>query len=102
MIITLRILFCLLLMTVPLSAQLLVVQSVDVSRADLGKEESLDGIQAVCQEWRKRLRSDYQLGNSFRQLVIIREICEHRLENPASVEKIEVKVEAKKIEVKKS
>jgi hypothetical protein len=55
------------------------VQSVDVSRADLGLKEPLDGIQEICQEWRKRLRSDYQVGNLFRQLAVIREICEQQV-----------------------
>src|SRR5262249_43107781 len=55
------------------------VQTIDVSRADLGLKEPLDGIQEICQEWRKRLRSDYQVGNLFRQLAVIREICEQRV-----------------------
>jgi hypothetical protein len=55
------------------------VQTVDVSRADLGIKEPLDAIQEICQEWRKRLRSDYQVGNLFRQLAVIREVCEQRV-----------------------
>src|SRR5262249_15112818 len=57
------------------------VQTVDVSRADLGIKEPLDAIQEICQEWRKRLRSDYQVGNLFRQLAVIREICEQHVSN---------------------
>lgn len=55
------------------------VETIDVSRADLGLKEPLDSIQEICQEWRKRLRSDYQVGNLFRQLAVIREICDQRV-----------------------
>jgi len=63
------------------------VQAVDVSRADLGMKEPLDAIQEICQEWRKRLRSDYQVGNLFRQLAVIREICEQQVANMAAAKK---------------
>ena len=55
------------------------LETIDVSRADLGLKEPLDAIREICQEWRKRLRSDYQVGNLFRQLAVIREICEQRV-----------------------
>ena len=55
------------------------IQTIDVSRADLSMKEPLDSIQEICQEWRKRLRSDYQVGNLFRQLAVIREVCEQRV-----------------------
>ena len=55
------------------------LETIDVSRADLGLKEPLDSIREICQEWRKRLRSDYQVGNLFRQLAVIREICEQRV-----------------------
>lgn len=55
------------------------IETIDVSRADLGLKEPLDAIREICQEWRKRLRSDYQVGNLFRQLAVIREICEQRV-----------------------
>ena len=63
------------------------VQTIDVSRADLGLKEPLDGIQEICQEWRKRLRSDYQVGNLFRQLAVIREICEQRVASISAAKK---------------
>jgi hypothetical protein len=63
------------------------VQTVDVSRADLGLKEPLDGIQEICQEWRKRLRSDYQVGNLFRQLAVIREICEQQVAKISAAKK---------------
>ena len=81
------------------------VQTVDVSRADLGLKEPLDGIQEICQEWRKRLRSDYQVGNLFRQLAVIREICEQQVarisatKKPAVVAKVAV-VEKKTVKEK--
>ena len=70
------------------------VQTVDVSRADLGLKEPLDAIQEICQEWRKRLRSDYQVGNLFRQLAVIREICEQRVAAISAQKKIEMPASA--------
>ncbi len=58
------------------------VEQIDVSQAELSSSEPLDSIHAVCQEWKRRLRSDYQLGNFFKQLVVIREACERMLATP--------------------
>ncbi len=55
------------------------VHAVDVSRAELSAQEPLDSLKAICHEWKRRLRADYQLGNSFQQLVLVREACEQAL-----------------------
>ncbi len=60
------------------------VQSVDLSHVELRAQEPLDSIKAICHEWKRRLRDDYQLGNSFQQLVLIKEACEQALQKSST------------------
>src|SRR5205085_3025290 len=47
--------------------------SCDCSSAKLSADQSFEGLREICHDWKKPFRAAYSLGNTFAQLVAIRE-----------------------------
>ena len=52
------------------------VATVDCTRANLSKQESLENLRQACQEWKKPFRAAYAAGHNFKELIEIRAAAE--------------------------